>query len=140
MSIRAIEAGIEALVAQVTDIQKTYTYPVTDLPHLSPLLVVLYTGFRQKPGPARATYTEWLFDFDLLLLADGQLLKPAWDQTKDLAEAILAKFRASPTVNGSCWGSLIHEGEAFYVIPSPDNPRQRHLGHTFHLVAHKEET
>jgi hypothetical protein len=140
MSIQAIEAQIIATVATVTEINASYTYPVADLGRKLPALVVIYDGFQQTPGPDKATDLAWRWEFTLFLPAEGKSLEKSWTDLKALVPKVLQAFRRNPGLdgNGTCWTSIIEAGDPIIHAAQPGAPTQ-FVGHTFRLVARKEE-
>jgi len=137
MSIQTIETQIEALVAEVTEVQAVYDYPVAELGRKLPALVVLYDGFGQDFEATRQTDTTYRWELSLYWAAEGRTLEDVWDLVKTTVPLILNKFRQSPQLNGAVWGSILRSGEPIIEVVN-DLPRV--IGHSFLLEATQTET
>lgn len=139
MGLAEVETQIVTLAREIVDLQAVYDYPVFDLGRKLPALLVLYDGVAQEPGPAKATDTEWAWEFTLYLPAEGRKLETVWDEVKDLAVSVLDKFRANPGLNETAWTSIIESGEPVIDIPADPKAKPKWVGHSFRLIARLEE-
>lgn len=143
MSIQTIENQIETLVNEVTDISKTYTYPVAELGRSLPALIIIYDGISQGHEAVNQTETTYQFEFTLYEKAEGRTLENSWNNIKSLAVDILAKFRVNPTLNSTVWGSIITGGETMIINTNEgrvNESRTKYIAHTFNLEATKTES
>lgn len=117
-------------------LEANYDYPVVQLGRKLPALITIYEGIEQDHEAINQTGTTYTFENTLYLATEGKTLETSWHSVKMESEKILARFRINPTLNGTCWGSIISSGAS--MIDASDQPKW--LGHTFTLEARKTES
>ena len=140
MSLQDIREALTSLAKQVADVKAVYDYPVTELGRDLPALTIIYDGFEQRPGPALSTDVDWIFEMALYIPFDGRSAKTPSRTMEELAEAVLAKFRANPGLLSTCWIHTIQSGQPVLEVPDEPTGKPRWVGHTFRLLARNEET
>ena len=139
MSIRAIEAAIVSTAETVVELKKVYDYPVLELGRDLPALEVRYDGFTQRPSADSHTDMYYSFELTLFLPLEGRSMAADWEQLKETTEDLLQAYRKNYGLNGTVWLSMIEGGQPIIEVQSDPRNKPKYIGHTFRLVARKEQ-
>jgi len=138
--IKTIAVALGAIVAEVTGIEKVYTYPVWEIGRSLPCLTSIYSGLSNEPSAlGNVDMLTYKFECTLYFAFEGRDVESQWDDMTTIVEGVVEAIHDHVGLDSTCLLSGLTSGRPVIEVPNNPQLKPRWIGHTFTVDASIEK-